>query len=146
MEFYIPETRRTVKTKQRPFVFITSNAEKELPDAFLRRCVFHYIAFPAPDRMEEIVRVHYPDLPQKLLANAVERFYEIREMKDLQKMPSTSELLDWLQALVLAGIGPDDISDEAAEALPFLGVLLKKDRDTDVYSEILEKGYTLSRY
>ena len=146
MEFYIPETKRTVRAKQRPFVLITSNAEKELPDAFLRRCIFHYIEFPGPDKMEEIVRVHYPDLSQKLLDLAVERFFEIRAMKDLQKKPSTSELLDWLQALVLAGVDPGVLSGEAKEALPFLGVLLKKDRDTEVYGEIREKGYSIGGF
>ena len=96
--------------------------------------------------MEEIIRVHYPSLSKKLLELAVDRFYELREMKDLQKKPSTSELLDWLQALILSGIGEDDISAESAEALPFLGVLLKKDRDTSVYEEIREKGYTLGGF
>ena len=146
MEFYIPETKRTVRAKYRPFVLITSNAEKELPDAFLRRCVFHYIAFPEPDKMEEIVRVHYPELPRKLLDLAIERFYEIREMKDLQKKPSTSELLDWLQALTLSGVDIDSLSGTVTKGLPFLGVLLKKDRDTGVYEEIREKGYSLRSY
>ena len=146
MEFYIPETKQTVKAKKRPFVFVTSNAEKELPDAFLRRCIFHYIAFPPPEKMEEIVRVHYPDLPKKLLEMALGRFYEIREIRELQKKPSTSELLDWLQALVLAGVSADDLPEGVSAELPFLGTLLKKDRDTAVYEEVAEKGYTVSRY
>jgi MoxR-like ATPase len=146
MEFYIAETKKTIKAKRRPFVVITSNAEKELPDAFLRRCVFHYIAFPDPDKMDEIVRVHYPDMPEKLVGLAIERFYEIRDMRDIQKKPSTSELLDWLQALTLAGLDPGAISEDAAKALPFLGVLLKKDRDEAVYANIRDKGYSLGGY
>jgi len=125
MEFYIPETGVTVRAKERPIVIITSNAEKELPDAFLRRCIFHYIAFPTREEMEEIVRVHYPDLEQALLSQALTQFYALRALRGLQKKPATSELLDWLQALVLAGIRPDEI----AEKIPFAGVLLKKEED-----------------
>ena len=146
MEFYIPETKETIKAKQRPFVFITSNAEKELPDAFLRRCIFHYIAFPDPGKMEEIVRVHYPDLPKKLLDMALERFYKIRDIRDIQKKPSTSELLDWLQALVLAGLEPGDISEKAGKELPFLGALIKKDRDTAVYEAVRDRGLNIRRF
>ena len=125
MEFYIPETGVTVRAKERPIVIITSNAEKELPDAFLRRCIFHYIAFPTREEMEEIVRVHYPDLEQALLSQALTQFYALRALRGMQKKPATSELLDWLQALVLAGIRPDEI----AEKIPFAGVLLKKEED-----------------
>ncbi len=125
MEFYIPETGETVRAKERPIVIITSNAEKELPDAFLRRCIFHYIAFPTREEMEEIVRVHYPDLEQALLSQALTQFYALRALRGLQKKPATSELLDWLQALVLARIRPD----ESAEKIPFAGVLLKKEED-----------------
>lgn len=125
MSFYIPETGETVQAKQRPIVIITSNAEKELPDAFLRRCIFHYIAFPDASLMEKIVRVHHPDLQQKLLQEAMDAFYGIRSIGGLQKKPSTSELLDWVQALTLGGISPRKINEE----LPFLGVLLKKDAD-----------------
>ncbi|MDR2295862.1 MAG: MoxR family ATPase [Clostridiales Family XIII bacterium] len=142
MEFYINETKETVKTNERPIVIITSNAEKELPDAFLRRCLFHYIAFPTPDKMEEIVRVHYPDIDSKLLAAAMDSFYKLREMKELQKRPSTSELLDWLQALAIAGIPVERITRE----LPFLGVLLKKNQDIDAVAEVREKGYSLKRF
>ena len=109
MEFYIPETKETVKTKKRPIVIITSNAEKELPDAFLRRCIFHYIEFPSEEKMKEIIDVHYPDLDQKLLAQAMETFYWIRGLKEIQKKPSTSELLDWIQALTLSGIDVAEI-------------------------------------
>lgn len=127
MSFYIPETRETITAKQRPIVIITSNAEKELPDAFLRRCIFHYIAFPEPDGMEKIVRVHHPNLEKRLLEQAMETFYMLRNVPNLQKKPSTSELIDWLQALVVGGINPNRIKQE----LPFLGVLLKKNEDLD---------------
>jgi MoxR-like ATPase len=136
MEFYIPETKETVRARHRPIVIITSNAEKELPDAFLRRCVFHYIEFPNREKMAEIVRVHHPDVESRLLSSAMDRFYEIRGMKDLQKRPSTSELLDWLRALALSG------TDLTGGELPFLGVLLKKNQDVDALAEYREKGYT----
>ena len=125
MSFDILETSETVKAKHRPIVIITSNAEKELPDAFLRRCIFHYIAFPDASMMAEIVRVHHPDLQQKLLKQAIEAFYWVRNIGSLQKKPSTSELLDWVQALAVGGISPAQLTKE----LPFLGVLLKKDHD-----------------
>ncbi|MDR3296601.1 MAG: MoxR family ATPase [Clostridiales Family XIII bacterium] len=142
MEFYINETREMIRTNVRPIVIITSNAEKELPDAFLRRCIFHYIAFPEPDKMEEIVRVHYPDIDEKLLTQAMESFYKIREMKELQKKPGTSELLDWLQALTFSGIPLKKIAAE----IPFIGVLLKKNQDIDTVAEIREKGYSAKRW
>ena len=125
MEFYIPETGETVKAKQRPIVIITSNAEKELPDAFLRRCIFHYIEFPALAQMKEIVRAHFGDIDQELVQQAVLTFYNIRRVPNLAKKPSTSELIDWLRALIAAGADPASISSE----LPYLGVLLKKDKD-----------------
>lgn len=130
MEFYIPETGRTIKAKWRPIVIITSNAEKELPDAFLRRCIFHYIAFPDETLMSEIVRVHYPNLEDSLLCQVLETFYWVRSMNGLQKKPSTSELLDWIQALQLGGVAPERISRE----IPFAGVLLKKDEDLNLLS------------
>lgn len=142
MEFYINETKETIKTKQRPIVIITSNAEKELPDAFLRRCIFHYIEFPDEEKMEEIIRVHYGDINSKLVANAMEAFYKIRGMKDLQKRPSTSELLDWIQALMVSGVSTEDLY----EAMPFLGVLLKKNQDMEMFNEIKEKGYSLRNW
>jgi len=142
MEFYISETKETIKTINRPIVIITSNAEKELPDAFLRRCIFHYIEFPDKNRMEEIVRVHYGDINKKLLVEAMEAFYKIREMRDIQKKPSTSELLDWLKALMLSGIKVDRIADE----IPLVGVLLKKNQDIDTMYEVKEKGYSLRRW
>ncbi|MCR4400601.1 MAG: MoxR family ATPase [Syntrophomonadaceae bacterium] len=127
MSFYIPETKQTITAVHRPVVVITSNAEKELPDAFLRRCIFHYIEFPDAERMKEIVRVHYPNLEKKLLEQCLETFYWIRSLDSLQKKPSTSELLDWLQALVLGGISPRRMGEE----IPFLGVLLKKNQDVE---------------
>lgn len=128
MEFYINETKRTVKAKHRPIVIITSNAEKELPDAFLRRCIFHYIDFPDGELMEQIVRVHYPDVEEHLLKNAMEVFYDIRSMRDIRKKPSTSELIDWINALQLGGIPADKIK----AALPFVGVVVKKDEDLEL--------------
>ena len=142
MEFYINETKETIKTKHRPIVIITSNAEKELPDAFLRRCIFHYIEFPNQTKMEEIVKVHYGNIEESLLAQAMEAFYWIRDMKEIQKKPSTSELLDWLQALMISGISIDKIKAE----IPYAGVLLKKNQDIDAMFEIKEKGYTLKRW
>ncbi|EHQ88057.1 AAA family ATPase [Desulfosporosinus youngiae] len=128
MNFYIPETGETITARNRPIVIITSNAEKELPDAFLRRCIFHYIDFPDQAMMEEIVQVHFPDLKDKLLAEALKSFYWLRGVNGLQKKPSTSELLDWVQALTIGGITPDKISKE----IPFLGALLKKNQDFDL--------------
>ena len=142
MEFYINETKETVKTKHRPIVIITSNAEKELPDAFLRRCIFHYIEFPNKEKMEEIVKVHFGDIDRKLSEKALEAFYELRGMDDLQKKPSTSELLDWIQALMISGVDIRNIKEE----MPFVGVLLKKNQDIDVMHEIKEKGYSLKRW
>lgn len=142
MEFYINETKETIKTKHRPIVIITSNAEKELPDAFLRRCIFHYIEFPTAEKMEEIIHVHYGDIDKKLVTNALEAFYKIRDMKDLQKKPSTSELLDWIQALMISGVSIENLYED----LPFLGVLLKKNQDVDVLNDIKTKGYSLRNW
>ena len=125
MEFHIPETGRTVRAVHRPVVIITSNAEKELPDAFLRRCVFHYIEFPDRELMAEIVKVHFPDLDEHLLTQVLEAFYRIRSLPQIRKKPSTSEIVDWIRALVHAGVDPDRVVDE----VPFLGVLLKKNED-----------------
>jgi MoxR-like ATPase len=136
MEFYIPETHETVKAAQRPVVIITSNAEKELPDAFLRRCVFHFIEFPDAAMMERIVRVHHPDIDQRLLALTLQAFYWLRGVAGLQKKPSTSELIDWVRALQVGGVPHDDI----VATLPFIGVLLKKDHDVDVAGDALRAG------
>ena len=142
MEFYINETKETIKTKTRPIVIITSNAEKELPDAFLRRCIFHYIEFPDREKMAEIVHAHYGDIDKKLVEQAMEAFYSLREMNELQKKPSTSELLDWIQALMISGVDIKTIVDE----IPYVGVLLKKNEDIEVMREIKEKGYSLKRW
>ena len=126
MEFYIPETKETIKAKKRPIVIITSNAEKELPDAFLRRCIFHYIQFPDKELMEEIVKVHFDNLDQKLLDSVMDAFYWIRNL-DINKKPSTSEVIDWIQALEIGGISAEKIKSE----IPFAGVLLKKNEDLE---------------
>ncbi len=125
MQFDIVETGETVAADERPVVIITSNAEKELPDAFLRRCIFHYIDFPDPELMEEIVDVHHPDLDDELIGQCLERFYWLRDQPEVRKKPSTSELIDWIGALARAGIDPDRLQTE----LPFLGVLLKREED-----------------
>ena len=127
MQFHIPETGRTVSAKHRPVVIITSNAEKELPDAFLRRCVFHYIDFPDKALMEQIVRVHYPDIDDALLTQVLEAFYKIRNLPQIKKKPSTSEILDWILALQHGGVDVERIVKE----VPYVGVLLKKNEDTD---------------
>ena len=136
MQFFIPETRETITAKSRPIVIITSNAEKELPDAFLRRCIFHYIAFPEPEQMERIVFAHYPDLDKNLVQRGMDKFYELRAVEDIQKKPSTSELLDWLTALTISGVPMEDKD----KGLPFLGVLLKKNEDIDTLNEFNERG------
>ncbi len=129
MSFYIPETNETVTAVNRPVTVITSNAEKELPDAFLRRCIFHYIEFPTPELMEEIVRVHFPNIKNSLLGEAVKTFYSLRKIDELRKKPSTSELIDWLKALIAAGVPHEAIAKE----IPFAGTLLKKETDYDYF-------------
>ena len=125
MSFDIVETGEHFKAKHRPIVVITSNSEKELPDAFLRRCLFHYIEFPDPAMMEKIALVHFPNLRQTLLSQIVARFYFIRQKHDLKKRPSTSELLDWVQVILAGGISEQELN----KRLPFLGVLLKTEDD-----------------
>jgi MoxR-like ATPase len=127
MSFHIPELDEEVHAKHRPVVIITSNSEKELPDAFLRRCIFHYIEFPDQEMMEKIVKVHYPDIEAKLMREALKKFYWIREVDGLRKKPSTSELIDWIKALAIGGISVDRISSE----IPFLGTILKNELDTE---------------
>lgn len=128
MEFYIPELQRIVKAKHRPIVIITSNNEKELPDAFLRRCVFHFIEFPDEDLMRDIVKVHYPKLEENMMNAILEKFYELREYNQLKKKPSTSELVDWILVLLKSGISIDDLKQKG---VPFLGTLIKKEQDLD---------------
>jgi MoxR-like ATPase len=137
MSFRIHELDEEVVTKHRPVVVITSNAEKELPDAFLRRCVFHYIAFPDKTLMQRIVRVHHPDLEQQVLDAAIDRFYWLRGMNDLKKKPSTSELIDWLVVLARGGVPADQI----AKRLPFPGTLLKVEDDTEVVEKRLDRRF-----
>jgi len=127
MKFHIPETNQTIAAKHRPVIIITSNAEKELPDAFLRRCVFHYIGFPNRELMKSIVAVHLPDLSETLLKAALDRFYGLRAIPDLRKPPSTSELLDWLLVLSRAGVPTDEI----ARRLPYPGILFKVEDDLE---------------
>ena len=131
MEFYIPETGETIRAKHRPIVIITSNGEKELPSAFLRRCIFHYIAFPDLEQMREIVNVHFDSLDQSLMDQTLAAFYWVRELDELEKKPSTSELVDWIHALTLSGIPKEKIKEQ----LPFAGVLLKRDIDMKVLKE-----------
>lgn len=125
MRFHIIETNEDVEAKQRPVVIMTSNNEKELPDAFLRRCVFHFIDFPEPERMKSIVRVHHPNVDGELVEQAIKAFYRLRQVERLRKRPSTSELIDWLLVLSRANIDTEKLTRE----IPFLGVLLKKEQD-----------------
>jgi MoxR-like ATPase len=141
MSFYIPETNETISAKHRPITIITSNAEKELPDAFLRRCVFHFIEFPTPELMEEIVKVHYPEIKENLLKEAQKTFYSIREIDALRKKPSTSELIDWIKALMACEVATDKISKE----VPFAGALLKKETDYDYFLNSYLKNGLLNR-
>jgi MoxR-like ATPase len=141
MNFHVLETDERIAARHRPIVIITSNSEKELPDAFLRRCVFHYIAFPDRDLMTQIVGVHHPALADSLLQQALARFYELRSIETLRKKPSTSELIDWLQALVAAGVTADQLEDK----LPFLGVLMKKETDVETYMKRVTAGANTSR-
>ena len=127
MNFYITETREWIEAKHRPIVIITSNNEKELAEAFLRRCVFHYIEFPDIDTMRKIVNVHFPDLDKKVLSAALNKFYRIRDIQSLRKKPSTGELLDWIQVLIYQRIEPEMIDRD----IPFLGTLLKKTTDIE---------------
>lgn len=128
MEFYIPETDETVKAKNRPIVIITSNAEKELPDAFLRRCAFHFIDFPDQTLMRDIILAHYPDIEDKLIEQVLDAFFYVREYFELKKKPSTSELLDWISALKLSGLPTDNLRQD----LPLISFLLKKDEDLEM--------------
>jgi MoxR-like ATPase len=138
MEFYVYETRALVKARQRPIVVITSNNEKELPDAFLRRCFFHYIAFPDKETMAEIVAVHYPDIQNILVRDALKLFYDIREVPGLKKRPSTSELLDWLKLLMIEDIPPEALrSNDAGKLIPPLyGALLKNEQDVQLFERL----------
>ena len=138
MEFHVYETGETVRARKRPVVVITSNNEKDLPDAFLRRCFFHYIAFPERETMEAIVELHYPGLKTRLLREALSAFYEIRDVPGLKKKPSTSELLDWIKLLVNEDIDPETIREKnTAKAIPPLyGALLKNEQDVQLFEKL----------
>ena len=137
MEFHVYETGETVRARTRPVVIITSNNEKELPDAFLRRCFFHYIRFPDPEVMKAIVEVHFPAIKDSLLTAALTRFYEIRETPGLKKKPSTSEVLDWLKLLLAEDLAPEDLRHDGRNLLPRLhGALLKNEQDVHLFERL----------
>jgi MoxR-like ATPase len=138
MEFYVYENGETIKAKVRPIVIITSNNEKELPDAFLRRCFFHYIRFPDRETMTQIVDVHFPDLQRNLLREALNVFYDIREVPGLKKKPSTSELLDWLKLLMVEDMSPDALRSKDSKQLipPLHGALLKNEQDVHLFERL----------
>jgi MoxR-like ATPase len=139
MEFYVYETRQLIKARHRPLVFITSNNEKELPDAFLRRCFFHYIKFPDAETMKKIVDVHFPTLKKDLLAAALKNFYDVRNLPGLKKKPSTSELIDWLKLLVAEDVPVDALQakDEKVSIPPLVGALLKNEQDLTLFEKLV---------
>ena len=139
MEFFVYETRELIKARSRPVVFITSNNEKELPDAFLRRCFFHYIRFPDKETMEKIVEVHFPGLKKSLLREALEAFFEVREVPGLKKKPSTSELLDWLKLLMAEDIPPEALHSQDSHKIipPLHGALLKNEQDVHLFERLI---------
>jgi MoxR-like ATPase len=139
MEFYVYETRELVRAKHRPLVIITSNNEKELPDAFLRRCFFHYIKFPEPSTMQQIVEVHYPGIKQALLHAAMASFFELRNVSGLKKKPSTSELLDWLKLLLAEDIPPEALRSQDHKQIipPLHGALLKNEQDVSLFERLV---------
>lgn len=137
MEFHVYETGETIRARHRPVVIITSNNEKELPDAFLRRCFFHYIRFPDVETMKRIVAVHFPDIREALLTTALTQFYELREMPGLKKKPSTSEVLDWLKLILAEDLSPEDLRREGKAVLPRLhGALLKTEQDVHLFERL----------
>ncbi len=141
MEFFVYETQQVVKAKQRPIIIITSNNEKELPDAFLRRCFFHYIKFPSKTEMEQIIEVHHPNVKQDLLKQTLEVFFELRELKGITKKPSTSELIDWLKLLIADDVSQEVLLDKDSDIIPLFGALLKNEQDVS----LLEKLAFMSR-
>ena len=137
MEFYVYETKETVRATNRPVVIITSNNEKELPDAFLRRCFFHYIRFPDEETMEQIIAVHFPDIKKRLLKEAMEVFFSIRDVNGIKKKPSTSELLDWIKLLLAEDIDPEALRGDATKAIPQLhGALLNNEQDVHMFERL----------
>ncbi|ASP49482.1 AAA family ATPase [Cognaticolwellia beringensis] len=141
MEFFVYETQQVIKAKQRPIIIITSNNEKELPDAFLRRCFFHYIKFPTKAEMEQIIAVHHPDVKQDLLAHTLEVFFNLRDLQGIKKKPSTSELIDWLKLLVADDVAQDVLINKKSDIIPLFGALLKNEQDVT----LLEKLAFISR-
>ena len=139
MEFFVYETQELVKATQRPVVIITSNNEKELPDAFLRRCFFHYIQFPSPDEMRSIINVHYPDIKQRLVDEALKVFFDLRDVPGLKKKPSTSELLDWLKLLVAEDIPAESLHNKDGKTAipPLYGALLKNEQDIHLFEKLV---------
>jgi len=137
MEFFVYETQETIKARRRPLMIITSNNEKELPDAFLRRCFFHYIQFPDNKTMEKIIHVHFPEIKQQLLKDALDVFYSLRDVNGIKKKPSTSELLDWIKLLLVEDIDSDAIKSDASKAIPQLhGALLKNEQDVQMFERL----------
>ena len=138
MEFYVYETHETIKAAHRPVVIITSNNEKELPDAFLRRCFFHYIKFPDPETMRSIVDVHFPNLKGRLVTEALKVFYDVREVPGIKKKPSTSELLDWIKLLLNEDISPETLRESDPRKLipPLHGALLKNEQDVHLFERL----------
>jgi MoxR-like ATPase len=138
MEFFVYETGETVRAVRRPIVIITSNNEKELPDAFLRRCFFHYIKFPEPETMARIVEVHYPGIKHRMVEEALKIFFDVREVPGLRKKPSTSELLDWLKLLLSEDIGPEQLRERDTRKLipPLHGALLKNEQDVSLFEKL----------
>lgn len=141
MEFFVYETQQVVKAQQRPIVIITSNNEKELPDAFLRRCFFHYIKFPTPAEMQKIIDVHHPNVKEQLLTEALEVFFELRDLNGLKKKPSTSELIDWLKLLISDDLSQEALLNKKSDVIPLFGALLKNEQDVS----LLEKLAFMSR-
>ncbi len=137
MEFFCYELNTFIKAKKRPIIIITSNNEKELPDAFLRRCFFHYISFPERDTLLEIVKVHYPKLEEKLIDEAMNQFYSLRDVRGLKKKPSTSELIDWIKLLTVGNINAEELSEHEQKTLPYLGALVKNEQD----SQLIQRQY-----
>jgi MoxR-like ATPase len=142
MEFYVYETQETIRAKHRPIIIITSNNEKELPDAFLRRCFFYYITFPDPATMQDIINVHFEKLDEELMDNAMKVFYNIREVKGLKKKPSTSELIDWIKLLKYGEVKPNDLNnaDMITQMPPYTGALLKNEQDLTLFERMRKFG------
>ena len=136
MSFHVYETQQDITAKQRPIIIITSNNEKDLPDAFLRRCFFHYINFPTKNEMQEIIDVHYPRIKEELIKESLEVFFNLREVNNLKKKPSTSELIDWLKLLMSDELIQQDLINQNYDVIPLLGALLKNEQDTTLIEKL----------